>query len=59
MVTSEAESRKDDAMARVTGWVSCFNSSAERVNALFGTNISAAVHYEEGGAEDGTDTGDD
>lgn len=59
MVTSEAESRRDDAMARVTGWVDCFNSSAKRVNALFGTNISASVHYEEGGTEDGTDTGDD
>jgi len=59
MVTSEAESRTDDALARVTTWVNTFNSSAERVNKLFGTNISAAIHYEEGGAEDGADTGDD
>ena len=59
MVTSEAESRTDDALARVTTWVNTFNSSAERVNKLFGTNISAAIHYEKGGAEDGADTGDD
>ena len=59
MVTSEAESRTDDALARVTTWVNTFNSSAERVNKLFGTNISAAIHYGKGGAEDGADTSDD
>ena len=59
MVTSEAESRTDDALARVTLWVNTFNSSAKRVNKLFGTNIRADIHYEkEGGADDGTDSSD-
>lgn len=61
MVTSEAESRQLDAISRSTVWLNTLNDSFSKVNAMFGTNMSAKLHYDEltqeqkGGAEDGED----
>ena len=45
MVTDEANSKNVEAMARITTWVNCFNSSAEIVNKLFGTTFSAKINF--------------
>ena len=61
MVTSEAESRQLDAISRSTVWLNTLNDSFSKVNAMFGTNMSAKLHYDElkneqkGGSEDGED----
>ena len=61
MVTSEAESRQLDAISRSTVWLNTLNDSFSKVNAMFGTNMSAKLHYDglideqKGGAEDGED----
>ena len=46
MVTDEANSRQVDSTSRLTTWLTCFNESAENVNKMFGTNISAKMHFE-------------
>lgn len=45
MVTDEANSRQTDSITRLTTWIECFNESAENVNKMFGTNISAEMHF--------------
>ena len=45
MVTDEANSRQTDSITRLTTWLECFNESAENVNKMFGTNISAEMHF--------------
>lgn len=40
MVTSEADSKEEDCIARCTIWIETLNESAKCVNAMFGTNIS-------------------
>ena len=61
MVTSEAESRQLDAISRSTVWINTLNNSFSKVNTMFGTKMSAKLHYDglineqKGGAEDGKD----
>lgn len=47
MVTSEADSRIYDSISRSTVWLNTLNDSVTKVNAMFGTNISAKLHYDE------------
>ena len=58
MVNAEAQSKSIDSKARCEMWVELFNSSAERVKTVTGIECSAKIRYK-GGAEDGTDTGND
>lgn len=46
MVTAEAESRSQDATARLEVWKSSLESSLELVNDKFGTDISIEMRYE-------------
>ena len=60
MVTDEANSRQTDSITRLTTWLECFNESAENVNKMFGTNISAEMHFKpEESEEDNVDNEDD
>lgn len=43
LVVSEAESKQTESEARITTWIECLNSSFERVNSMFGTNMSVKV----------------
>ena len=45
MVTDEATSKNIESQARITTWVNCFNSSADLVNKMFGTSISAKINF--------------
>lgn len=45
MVTDEANSRVIDSVARSTVWFETLTSSIERVNNMFGLNISAELRY--------------
>lgn len=45
MVSDEATSKNIESQARITTWVNCFNSSAELVNKMFGTSISAKINF--------------
>lgn len=47
MVADEANSQRIDSQARANEWIECLNDSAELVNALYGTNISAKLHFDE------------
>lgn len=47
MVADEANSQRIDSQARANEWIECLNSSAELVNKLYGTNISAKLHFDE------------
>lgn len=51
MVTSEAESKMIDSTARSTVWLASLNESADRINKLFGTNISFKLRFDPGGDE--------
>jgi len=51
LVVSEAESKVIESEARITTWIECINSSFERVNALFGTNMSVKARSAERGGE--------
>lgn len=56
MITDEAKATQSDSQSRIKVWLECFNQSAEAVNKLFGTSISAElVDFEEGGQSDETD----
>ena len=46
LVTAEAESRGDDATARLEVWKATLESSLELVNSMFGTDISIEMRYE-------------
>ena len=56
LVTAEAESRQQDATARLMVWKASLDSSLELVNSMFGLNITAELAYEkkEGGTDDVT-----
>ena len=43
LVTAEAESRGEDANARITVWKATLDSSLKEVNKMFGTNISVEL----------------
>ena len=47
MVADEANSQRIDSQARANDWIECLNDSAKLVNALYGTNISAKLHFDE------------
>lgn len=47
MIDAEANALETDAISRSTVWVNTFNESADNVNKLFGTSISASLTYEE------------
>ena len=59
MIDSEATALSVDATSRSKVWLKTFNESAELVNALLGTNISAKLTYKEGGEEDARKADDD
>jgi hypothetical protein len=40
LVSSEADSKEQDASARLEVWIGCLERSIERVNKLFGTSIT-------------------
>ena len=54
LVTAEAESRTNDATARLDVWKATLDSSLELVNKMFGTNIKAELTNDEGGEALGT-----
>lgn len=58
MVTSEADSKAEDSLARLRVWVETLNSTAEVVNRHFGTNISFSMRLPEEDPEE-TDGGDE
>ena len=58
LVTAEAESRTDDATARLQVWKETLDSSLKLVNNMFGTNITAELKIDKGGEELGTDESD-
>ena len=53
LVTAEAESRTNDATARLDVWKATLDSSLELVNKMFGTNIEAKLTNDEGGNDNG------
>lgn len=60
MITDEANGRIIDGMSRAIIWEETFNSSAEEVNKMFGTNIKVDLRYKEvlkKTREDGDDNG--
>lgn len=46
MVTSEADSKKQDSIARCTTWLRCINDSLPEVNSMFNLNISAELTFD-------------
>lgn len=46
-VVAEADSKQEDSTARVKVWLDCLKRSAEKVNAMFGTNIDVVLRREE------------
>lgn len=63
MITAEAEGKTLDAISRSTIWVDCLKESGEKVNQMFGLNLTFALNFDEreGGTPDGEgdDLGDD
>ena len=55
LVTAEAESRMDDATARLEVWKATLDSSLKLVNKMFGLNIITELRYDKGGEYLGTD----
>ena len=51
MVTAEAESKANDALARVTVWNNTLNESMQKVNKLFGTTMKASIRNNQGELE--------
>lgn len=52
LVTAEANSRNEDATARLMVWKETLESSLKLVNQMFNTNISISMRYEEMREED-------
>lgn len=48
MVQSEAESKQVESTARITTWIRCLNESFDKINRMFGTNMSASMTFKEG-----------
>ena len=56
MVTSEAESRQDDALARITVWNDCLNQCFDIINEKYNTNMRSSIRHDmipSGGADYG------
>ena len=47
MVTSEAESKQIESLARATIWIDTLNNSFEKVNDMFDMNLSAQLRYDD------------
>lgn len=47
LVTSEAESKQTESLARATLWVETLNNSFEKVNEMFDLSLSAKLRFEE------------
>lgn len=47
MVTSEAESKQVESLARATIWIDTLNSSFEKVNDMFDLNLSASLRFDD------------
>lgn len=47
MVADEANSQRIDSQARANEWIENLNASAKLVNQLYGTKISAKLHFDE------------
>lgn len=58
MVTSEAESKEVESIARITTWIETFNTSAEEVNKHFGTDIKAELRFREESEDNGSNDND-
>lgn len=61
MVTSEADSRMIDSTSRITVWKDCLDRSMEKVNEMFGLNLSCKLRYdpqERGGSDVSNDVDD-
>jgi len=60
MVTNEADSKKYDAISKITTWVTCLNNSCDRINNMFNTKLSASIRFDdimkEGEVNDSEDT---
>ena len=57
MVTSEAESRQGDALARITVWNDCLNQCFDIINTKYGTNMKSSIRHDmipSGGVDIGT-----
>ena len=59
LVTAEAESRKDDATARLMVWKATLDSSLKLVNNMFGKDIKATFAYEKEGGEETNEFSED
>ena len=46
MVTTEANSRQMDGVARATRWVECLNDSFKLINPAFGLNLEAKLRFD-------------
>ena len=46
MVTNEADSRKIDSTSRIAVWKDCLDRSMEKVNAMFGLDLSCSLRYD-------------
>ena len=46
MVTTEANSRQMDGVARATRWVECLNDSFKLINPAFGLELSAKLRFD-------------
>ena len=46
MVTSEAESKQIESLARATIWIDTLNNSFIKVNEMFGTSLNAKLRFE-------------
>ena len=53
LVTAEAESRENDATARLMVWKATIDSSLELINNMFGTSITAELTYDKKEVSDG------
>lgn len=56
MVEDEANSKTYDSISRATIWIETLTESAERVNSMFGTNISFHLRYDLNQAAEGIQT---
>ena len=46
MVTSEAESRSVDSLARITVWNECLNECFDMINTKYGTSMSSRIRHD-------------
>ena len=58
LVSGEADSKKEDSIARCTVWLETIKNSLTRVNEMFGTNISVKLRESEVQSDETLDTRD-